>query len=145
MTKQWTPSYERWRHGGWYVTNVRYPTGSVGCVSSNYPDGKWRIVCDRRDGDATYPTRDEAARAELEVVQGKDAELAPWLQGMDDAQLRYSAATLFEDIDASPEADLDVQVAGVCRLRSVDAQALRDVGERYRLRDRGASAQRLAS
>lgn len=57
----WTPQYSRWRHGGWYVDNIRYPGGAVGCVSRNYPDKKWRIVCNPY---STYPTRDSAARAE---------------------------------------------------------------------------------
>jgi hypothetical protein len=60
---EWVPIYSKWRHGGWYVDNVRYPSGAVGCVSRNYPDGKWRIVCANQD-DVTYPTRDAAARAE---------------------------------------------------------------------------------
>lgn len=60
----WNPSYSRWRHGGWYVNNVRYPNGAVGCVSRNYPDGQWRIVCDSRDPQPTFPSRDAAARAE---------------------------------------------------------------------------------
>jgi hypothetical protein len=56
--------YSPWRHGGWYVGNVRYPNGAVGCVSRNYPDKRWRIACDGRPGDYTYRTRDAAARAE---------------------------------------------------------------------------------
>src|SRR5580700_4881304 len=32
----WSPVYSPWRHGGWYVDNVRYPSGAVGCVSRNY-------------------------------------------------------------------------------------------------------------
>lgn len=60
----WEPVYEKWRHGGWYVVNVKHSSGAVGCVSRNYPDGKWRIVCG--DHDVTYPTRDAAARAERE-------------------------------------------------------------------------------
>jgi hypothetical protein len=70
----WQPYYSRWRHGGSYVTNIRYPTGACGCVSNNFPDGKWRIVCDKRriklncDGDFTFPTRDAAARAEYEMA-----------------------------------------------------------------------------
>lgn len=69
MATDWTPSYDRWRHGGWYVTNVRYPSGACGCVSRNYADRKWRIVCDERPGErATYPSRDAAARAELEIA-----------------------------------------------------------------------------
>ena len=62
----WKPEYEHWRHGGWYVTNTRHASGAVGCVSRNYPDHKWRIVCDDRPDDHTYPNRDAAARAEEE-------------------------------------------------------------------------------
>lgn len=67
-------SYSAWRHGGWYVHNVRYPNGGCGCVSNNYPDKKWRIACDTRrralgeEGDFTFPTRDAAAKAEFELV-----------------------------------------------------------------------------
>jgi hypothetical protein len=61
--EQWVPIYSRWRHGGWYVDNVRYPSGAVGCVSRNYPDRKWRIVCANQD-EITYATRDAAAHAE---------------------------------------------------------------------------------
>jgi len=66
----WRPEFSRWRHGGWYVDNVRYPSGAVGCVSRNYPDRKWRIVCDGRNGSddlrehITFTSREEAARAE---------------------------------------------------------------------------------
>lgn len=66
-------TYSPYRHGGWY-TNVYYPSGAVGCVSRNYPDGKWRIVCDnRRDnlgepGDHTYPSREAAALAEARLI-----------------------------------------------------------------------------
>lgn len=70
----WEPVYSSWRHGGWYVNNVLHLTGACGCVSNNYPDKKWRIVCDRRrgelgeEGDFTFPTRDAAARAEFELA-----------------------------------------------------------------------------
>lgn len=67
----WAPEYESWRHGGWYVTNCIYPSGAVGCVSRNYADRKWRIVCDERPNAHelyTYRTRDEAARAERELA-----------------------------------------------------------------------------
>jgi hypothetical protein len=63
------PTYEAWRHGGWYVIGVRHKNGGVGCVSRNYPDRKWRIVCDSRKGEHTYKSRDEAARAEHALVQ----------------------------------------------------------------------------
>lgn len=72
----WEPSFSRWRHGGWYVHNIRYPNGGCGCVSNNYPDKKWRIACDNRrnalgeEGDFTFPSRDAAARAERELVNG---------------------------------------------------------------------------
>lgn len=60
------PVYTPWRHGGWYVVNVRYSSGAVGCVSRNYPDGKWRIVCDPApfEKQTTFPTRDAAAMEE---------------------------------------------------------------------------------
>lgn len=62
--------YSPWRHGGWYVHGVRYPGGASGCVSRNYPDRRWRIVCDDRrqdlngPGDVTFRSREEAARGE---------------------------------------------------------------------------------
>ena len=73
-TPSWAPAYERWRHGGWYVTTVRYPNGAVGCVSDNYPDGRWRIVCD--DSQTPFPSRD-AARAErvLALFQSRAAAI----------------------------------------------------------------------
>lgn len=73
-TNDWQPIYTPWRHGGWYVSNIQYPNGACGCVSNNYPDKKWRIVCDDRrteldaPGDFTFRTRDAAARAERELV-----------------------------------------------------------------------------
>ena len=68
-------TYEPWRHGGWYVNEVRYSSGAVGCVSRNYPVRKWRIVCDSRSDDHTYPNRDAAALAEwhLAKAEGKIA------------------------------------------------------------------------
>lgn len=76
--QEWTPSYSPWRHGGWYVGNVWYPSGAVGCVSRNYADRKWRIVCDSRP-DAherfTYPNRDAAARAEYEMAERQTASV----------------------------------------------------------------------
>ena len=44
-------------------------------MSNNYDDGAWRIVCDGRrqalgePGDFVFKTRDEAARAERELVR----------------------------------------------------------------------------
>jgi hypothetical protein len=74
-TETWTASYEKWRHGGWYVTNVRYPNGAVGCVSNNYADGRWRIVCE--DSQTPFPSRDAAARAErvLALYQSRAAAI----------------------------------------------------------------------
>ena len=62
--------YSRWRHGGWYVVNVRYPNGAVGCVSRNYKDRKWRIVRDPRafEQGYTFKSRDDAARAEWRLA-----------------------------------------------------------------------------
>jgi len=73
MSNTWTPEYARWRHGGWYVTNVHYPSGAVGCVSRNYSDGKWRIACSETypgsPFDRTFLSRDAAARAERAIAQ----------------------------------------------------------------------------
>lgn len=66
--------FSPWRHGGWYVHGVRYPNGASGCVSSNYPDKKWRIAIDSRrselngPGDHTFNSREEAARAEQHLA-----------------------------------------------------------------------------
>jgi Ni,Fe-hydrogenase I small subunit len=65
QSSAWKPEYERWRHGGWYVSNINYPQGCVGCVSNNYPDKKWRIVSDER---FTFSSRDDAAKAEAMIV-----------------------------------------------------------------------------
>ena len=62
--------YSPWRDGGWYVNNVRYPSGAAGCVSRNYPDKKWRIVCDKRETQPTFKTRDAAAAAEFALAGG---------------------------------------------------------------------------
>jgi hypothetical protein len=61
-------TYSPWRHGGWYVNEVQYPSGAIGCVSRNYPDRKWRIVCDEREGDHTYASRTKAAKAERDLI-----------------------------------------------------------------------------
>lgn len=68
----WRGAYSKWRHGGWYVDNIRYPNGAVGCVSNNFEDGKWRIACDPRPfaDMPTFATREEAARAERDLVAG---------------------------------------------------------------------------
>lgn len=78
--QEWKPEYSKWRHGGWYVHNVQYPSGACGCVSNNFPDKQWRIVCDERrkelgeSGDFTFETRDLAARAELELASALAAK-----------------------------------------------------------------------
>lgn len=70
MTTDLQLSYAHWRHGGWY-TNVMYPSGACGCVSRNYVDKKWRIVCDERPFEKrpTFKNRDEAARAEYDLIE----------------------------------------------------------------------------
>lgn len=68
-TSTFSPEFERWRHGGWYVYGVTYPSGAIGCVSRNYSDGKWRIVCDPRGDGPTFASRDQAARAEYALVE----------------------------------------------------------------------------
>ena len=82
LNQDWKPVYSSWRHVGWYVTNIQYPSGACGCVSRNYTDKKWRIVCDERrvdldqPGDHTFPRRDAAALAERELVRVKSLKWA---------------------------------------------------------------------
>lgn len=70
----WKPLFDLWRHGGWYVVNMRYPSGAVGCVSRQYEDRKWRVVCEvGRDllgalVGRTFTSRDAAARAEWTIA-----------------------------------------------------------------------------
>lgn len=72
--------YERWRHGGWYVLDIRYPSGACGCVSRNYSDRKWRIVAETNVSAAdfptvrTFPTRDAAADAEQVLAASRRVE-----------------------------------------------------------------------
>lgn len=79
---EFRPCLTKWRHGGWYVNNVVYASKAIGCISNNYPDGRWRIVCDdRRDqldapGDYTYATREEAALAEFWIANAPVAYAA---------------------------------------------------------------------
>lgn len=72
----WEPVFSDWRQGGYYVSNLRYPNGAVGCVSNNYHDGKWRIVCDKRPFDErpTFATREAAAHAEKALIDSLTTE-----------------------------------------------------------------------
>lgn len=69
----WVPEFSPWRHGGWYVNNVCYMSGAVGCVSRNYADRKWRIV--GREDEGTYPNRLAAARAEYIIAEAERARV----------------------------------------------------------------------
>jgi hypothetical protein len=73
LAKPWKPEYEPWRHGGWYVTNLHYPSGAVGCVSRNYDDRKWRVACHEELG--TFATRNEAAHAEKGIALSETLNL----------------------------------------------------------------------
>lgn len=70
-------TYSHWRHGGWYVHGVRYRSGAIGCVSRNYEDRKWRIVCDPRpfEDRPTFKTREEAALAEWRLANEEDGRI----------------------------------------------------------------------
>lgn len=61
----WEPIFgERWRHGGWYVENVRYPNGGVGCVTNNTVfDKHWHMACSEFV-EIGFSTRSDAAKAE---------------------------------------------------------------------------------
>lgn len=81
-------SYSTWRHGGWYVHEVRYSSGAIGCVSRNYQDKKWRIACDPRPFEIapTFPNRDAAAAAEYELA-ARERAIAEEVAAMDDLEL----------------------------------------------------------
>lgn len=95
----WLPSFRPWRHGGWYVDNVAYPSGEVGCVSQNYDDGQWRIVCDPRpfDDRPTFPSREDAARAEcsLSILLNYEAQGYTLPEGWDAARI-YTTQQLWD-------------------------------------------------
>ena len=76
MTAKHGFTYSRWRHGGWYVDNIVYRSGACGCVSRNYPDRKWRIVCDPRPFEQrpTFNTRDDAAMAEWHLANAENEQ-----------------------------------------------------------------------
>ncbi len=61
--------YSRWRHGGWYVHNIRYPGGGCGCVSNNFTDG----LGDFADLPVGFSTRHDAALAEWYRVEALKA------------------------------------------------------------------------
>lgn len=70
-------TYSAWRHGGWYVNDVHYASGAVGCVSRNYADRKWRIACDPRPFETapTFKCRDDAAHAEWLLARAEAEQL----------------------------------------------------------------------
>lgn len=84
----WAPTYEPERNSGWYVTNVRYPSGACGCVSRNYADRQWRIVCDPRPFEQapTFRTRDDAARAERALADAERARVAGLVRDVAEAE-----------------------------------------------------------
>lgn len=61
-------TYSPWRHGGYYVNEVRYPSGAVGCVAGPNKDGRWFIACDSRSEEISYATRHDAAVAERDLI-----------------------------------------------------------------------------
>jgi hypothetical protein len=69
MNTYWKPEFEPWRQGTWLVKDVDFPDGTRACVSSDYPDGKWRIICD--ESFTPYPTRDAAARGARTLAHHK--------------------------------------------------------------------------
>lgn len=109
----WEPVFSRWRHGGWYVSNVCHLGGACGCVSNNYPDKKWRIVDDphRNElgaaGDFTFPSRHAAAVAEYEMAAAEIAEeLRNWDRISDDGHYWQKVGDFEVHLDIVPDRDL---------------------------------------
>ena len=63
MDNRWI--YSEWGDT-WYVNNLRYPNGAVGCVARG-ANGGWAIACHPDAGE--FPARDEAADAEYRLVK----------------------------------------------------------------------------
>lgn len=59
----WVPGYSAWRHGGSYVSGVRYPSGAVGCIASARKtiSGRFEVGCFDL---GKFKTRREATDAE---------------------------------------------------------------------------------
>ena len=71
-TEEWEPVFSPWRHGGSYVTNLRYPNGACGCIVSarHSDDGFFHIACGPRElTSIKFKTRREAAYAERAYVE----------------------------------------------------------------------------
>lgn len=102
---EWEPVFSKWRHGGWYVDNVRYPSGAVGCVSNNFADGKWRIVCGPHD--LTFSTRSDAAKAErilASVIKTEtETESADGSQGKKTPETTSDGFSVRSDLDENNE------------------------------------------
>jgi hypothetical protein len=111
--QQWQPEFSPWRHGGWYVDNLQYPSGAVGCISRNYPDKKWRIVCDPRpfESQPTFPNRIAAARGERDLIEA--------LKYAERAATEFFAAEREKLIDAGDSDGLHKQDAEIKRLADI--------------------------
>lgn len=122
----WEPAFTRWRHGGWYVSNVHHLGGACGCVSNNYPDKKWRIVDDPRRnelgaaGDFTFPSRHEAAVAEYEMATAEIAEeLRNWDRISDDGHFWQKVGE--HEVHIVQDRDLGFGVSVMCDGKTVAA------------------------
>ena len=68
----WEPVFSPWRHGGSYVTNIRYPNGACGCIVSarHSTDGFFHIACGPEElTSIKFKTRRAAALAERAYVE----------------------------------------------------------------------------
>lgn len=63
----WVPGYSVWRHGGSYVSGVRYPSGAIGCIASarHTISGRFEVACFDL---GKFKTRREAADAERQFA-----------------------------------------------------------------------------
>jgi hypothetical protein len=84
---QWRPEFRpAGRSGAYFVTNVRYRNGRLGCVIRHWRDHhRWRILADTRLGAPTYPSKVAAAAAERELaentpVTGGAPPLSAWFE-----------------------------------------------------------------
>lgn len=66
----WRPRFAKSRYGGYFITNLYYPDGAVGCIVSarHTASGKFELACPPAGYDKKFRTRKEAAYAELALV-----------------------------------------------------------------------------
>ena len=70
----WVPQFKAAGPGRWFVLNIRWPSGTCGCVR-RASAGKWLVEED--PGAQPYPSRDAAARAGQRLAVAAGGTILP--------------------------------------------------------------------